>query len=100
MLDQSTAIATGQSTLGQLRELVIRVTRLNIAPGDIPDTASLFDDCGLDSTSVVDLVLAMEEAFGITIAEDELDADLFQSLDTLGAFVDSKRAEIGVGQAS
>jgi len=76
--------------LDTLKELVIEITQLKTPAAEIPDTANLFNDCGVDSTSLLDLVLAIEERFNITIDERELDIQLFQDLSVLAAFVQSK----------
>ena len=46
----------------------------------------------LDSMAVVQVIGALEEYFGIAIADDDINADIFQTLGTLAAFVQSKRA--------
>lgn len=84
---------TERSTLLNLKELAIKVAGLKIAPTEIRDDANLFDDCGLDSTSVVDMVFEIKGAFGIDIPEEEIDAELLQNISRLAEFVDAKRAE-------
>ncbi|MEO8037132.1 MAG: acyl carrier protein [Betaproteobacteria bacterium] len=44
----------------------------------------------LDSMAVVSVLTAVEERFDITIEDDELDAQTFESFGALVAFVDSK----------
>lgn len=44
----------------------------------------------LDSMAVVNLILALEEHFGIEVADDEIDASTFATLGSLGAFVEQK----------
>jgi acyl carrier protein len=83
--------ATRSEILTKLKELVIEVTQLKIAPEAISDTANLFNDCGLDSTSVVDLVVGLEQHFDITVDDDELDVKLFQDLSKLAEFVEAKQ---------
>ncbi len=46
----------------------------------------------LDSMAVVSLITAIEESFGITIDDDEIGADAFESLGSLAAFVERKLA--------
>jgi acyl carrier protein len=46
----------------------------------------------LDSMAVVGLITALEEHFGITIEDDEISAEVFETLGSLSAFVDSKLA--------
>jgi acyl carrier protein len=93
-LMESTATSTGTmtETITLLKKMVLDITQLKISPDQISDNANLFNDCGLDSTSVVDLVIAIEGEFGITIDEDELDVRLFQDLSCLSSFIETKQA--------
>jgi acyl carrier protein len=47
----------------------------------------------LDSMAVVNLITALEERFGITVADDEIDASAFETLGSLTSFVERKLAE-------
>jgi|HubBroStandDraft_5_1064220.scaffolds.fasta_scaffold1961645_1 acyl carrier protein len=73
-------------TLTALKQIVTDITKV----AEVRDDANLFEDCGLDSMSVLDLVLAIEEKFGISISADELQTELFQRVSNLAEFVDSK----------
>jgi acyl carrier protein len=44
----------------------------------------------LDSMAVVGLILALEEHFGIEVADDEIEASTFATLGSLSAFVEQK----------
>ena len=44
----------------------------------------------LDSIAVMELVLALEERFGITVEGEDVTADVFETLASLTAFVDAK----------
>ncbi|MEV6302503.1 acyl carrier protein [Actinoplanes sp. NPDC051861] len=44
----------------------------------------------LDSMAVLELVAALEERFGVTIDDDEVTADVFDTLKSLAALIDSK----------
>ena len=46
----------------------------------------------LDSIAVVNLITALEEHFGFTVADDEIDAAAFESLGSLTRFVEGKLA--------
>jgi acyl carrier protein len=85
--------AASPETLAKLKAMVLEITQLKISPDQVSDTANLFNDCGLDSTSVVELVVALEQEFDISIDEDELDVRLFQDIGELGRFVETKQAE-------
>ena len=44
----------------------------------------------LDSMAVVDVITALEEHFGISVADDEISAATFATLGSLSAFVEQK----------
>jgi acyl carrier protein len=46
----------------------------------------------LDSMAVVNVITALEEHFGFTVADDEIDAGTFATVGTLAAFVEQKLA--------
>ncbi|MBK4734312.1 acyl carrier protein [Noviherbaspirillum pedocola] len=46
----------------------------------------------LDSMAVIGLITALEEHFGIAVNDDEISAEVFETLGSLAAFVDSKLA--------
>jgi acyl carrier protein len=85
------AVTVDSEILAMLKRMVIAVSQANLAPEQISDHANLFNDCGLDSTSIVELVISMEEEFGIRFSEDEIDLKLFQDLARLGSYIESKR---------
>lgn len=93
MENTQTAVSPSQEVLTELKELILEVTQMKISPEDISDNANLFNDCGLDSTSVVDLIVGIEQKFDIGIDDDELDVKLFQNLSVLAGFVEEKRLE-------
>lgn len=85
------AVKPSKETIETLKQLVVEVTQVNINPSSIRDSANLFNDCGLDSTSVIDLVLSIEDSFGVSIDEDELVVTLFQDLSKLCALIEAKQ---------
>jgi acyl carrier protein len=46
----------------------------------------------LDSMAVLELVAALEQRFGVTIDDDDVTAEVFETLGSLGALVDDKLA--------
>jgi acyl carrier protein len=49
----------------------IIVEQLGVSPQEIAPEASFMDDLGADSLDIVELVMAMEEAFDIEIPDDD-----------------------------
>ena len=53
----------------KVREVI--VDQLNVEEGDVVEAASFVDDLGADSLDIVELVMALEEEFGISIPDEE-----------------------------
>jgi acyl carrier protein len=56
----------------------------SILLGNIPE---------LDSMAVVNVITALEDHFGITVDDDEISAQTFETVGTLTGFVEQKLAE-------
>lgn len=54
--------------------------------GISPDTR-LFEDIALDSTSVLELLMSLEDTIGLVIDLDELDSETFQTVGSLADYV-------------
>lgn len=55
--------------LEKVREVI--VDQLNAEADDVVEEASFVDDLGADSLDIVELVMALEEEFGISIPDEE-----------------------------
>jgi acyl carrier protein len=59
-----------------------------MGPDDIVDTSPLFGDgLGLDSIDALELVLAIEQTFGVKIEDEASGMKAFRSVDALVAFI-------------
>ena len=58
------------STIDRVREAIAEVLR--IAPAWVTDRAELANDLNADSLDMIELIMHLEEAFGIDIRRDEL----------------------------
>ena len=47
------------------------VEQLNVEEDDVTEDAAFIDDLGADSLDIVELVMALEEEFGISIPDEE-----------------------------
>ena len=56
--------------------------QLNISPDKITPESSIIDDLGADSLDVVELVMALEENFGVDIPDEEA-----EKISTIGDIV-------------
>ncbi len=58
-----------QNVTERVREIIQQ--QLDVDPGDIKSESSFIDDLGADSLAIVELVLALEEAFEIDIPDED-----------------------------
>lgn len=74
-------------------ELTKRILVTNLQLGDMPldaDTLIIGDMPQFNSLSIANLIAAIEEELGCAIEDDEISAELFESVGTLASFIESK----------
>jgi acyl carrier protein len=75
-----------------------RITRLFVEHLNV-DIASFDTDLLntgiLDSLQFVELLLRLENEFGLTVSLDDLEIDFFRSIDTIAAFVANRERPTG-----
>ncbi|MFD6951499.1 acyl carrier protein [Nocardiopsis sp. TSRI0078] len=54
---------------------------------DLDGGVRLFDDLHLDSTSMLEVLMGLEESIGLEVAPEDLEIEAFESVDTLTDFV-------------
>lgn len=81
------------STSTSLREILEAVLGPQALPQPLDDDALLLGAVPeIDSMAVIAVLTAIEEAFGFSIADDEVSADMFETFGSLRRFVESRAA--------
>jgi acyl carrier protein len=78
----------------ELKQLIINGLRLqDIVPDGIIDDQPIFvEGLGLDSIDALELVVLIEERFGIAIPDEEVGKKVFASINALADFVAAERS--------
>ena len=75
---------------GRLREFVL--SNYYVPTSDaISDETSLFEGGYVDSTGVLELIVFIESAFGVTVADAETVPENLDSIARIAAFIERKR---------
>jgi acyl carrier protein len=82
MMDRSKLVSAVETALSEVLER--EVTGLT-------EDARLFEDMHLDSTSVLELLMALEDIVGISVDPETLDMDDFKSVGTLATYLDAQQ---------
>jgi len=71
-MEPSTKIPSPEEVKQKVKEILIDESQLRgIGLDDISEDAHLIDDLGLDSTDLVSVIFGIEEAFDISISDEE-----------------------------
>ena len=81
----------------KLKELLVSGLRLqDTDPSAIADDQPIFvEGLGLDSIDALELVVLIEEHFGIAIPDEEVGKSAFASIDALAEYISAEQARAG-----
>ena len=71
----------------RLKSMLVDRLHLKVRPADVPSDVSLQTAYGVDSVSLLELVVGLEEAFGVRIEDGDFNVQNFATVAALRAFV-------------
>jgi len=74
---------------------VAMVQVLNRDVSELGENAGLFEDLSLDSTSVIELLMGLEDTMDLEIDPDDLEPEVFRTVSTLADFIEAGFANAG-----
>lgn len=84
-----------RALIDELKQLVVTALRIeDFDPQEIKDEDPLFGDegLGLDSVDALELVVHIEQQYGIQIEDEEVGRKAFASITALAEFITAKKA--------
>ena len=79
------------STLDEVRQILCEVLQLDDRANSVTESTPLLGGIPeFDSMAVVGVITALEENYGFVVDDDEIDAQVFETLGSLVAFVEGK----------
>jgi acyl carrier protein len=85
-----------EKLLNELKSKIVEVLNLqDVNPDEIdPDEQLVGGRLGIDSIDVLEMVMMIEQDYGVVIDNKELGAQVFVSLNTLAAYLQSQSPEL------
>ena len=72
----------------RLKKLLVERLKLQVEPGSIDEDAPLFGEgLGLDSIDALELVVGLEQEFGVQVPDEAVGREAFASISALAEFV-------------
>jgi len=76
----------------KLKNMIVERLKLQVSPDEIDDTAPLFGEgLGLDSIDALELVVGLEQEFGVQVPDEAVGREAFASIDALCDFITKNR---------
>ena len=76
----------------QIKKMIVERLFLNVTPGEIKDDSPLMETFGIDSVALFELVVGLEDEFGVAMEDADFQVSTFHTVNSIAAFVESKRA--------
>ena len=79
-----------KTTQERIKDLIIEKVLVGVNPDEISNDSELVSELGLDSIQIIGLIGGLEEEFDIVLEDDDLDFELFSTINNLAKLVDAK----------
>ena len=75
----------------RLKTMIVERLLLKIEPSEIGNEDDLMDTLSVDSVQIFEIVIGLEEEFGVVFEEEEFDIELFKSVKTMTDAIQEKQ---------
>jgi acyl carrier protein len=77
-----------------VKEIMVERLFLKVAPEEIADDAPLMEEMGVDSVSVFEIVVGLEEVYEISFEDDDFTLENFATPKAIADYVRRKLGEV------
>ena len=74
----------------KIKTILVNKTKFAISKEDINDKTNLFDDLGMDSIEMLELIVEFEDGFGIEFDDDDIDAEVLGNVSKIVELIRGK----------
>ncbi len=75
----------------RIKNLIVERLFLSVAPNSIADDAPLMETYDIDSVALFELVVGLEDEFGIAMEDVDFQIDTFRTVNSITAFVQDRQ---------
>lgn len=75
-----------------VKEIMVERLFLKISPDQIADDTEIMPELGVDSVSVFEIVVGLEEIYGISFADDEFQLETFRTPKSIADYVRARQS--------
>ena len=75
----------------EIKAMIVDRLFLPVEPGEIADDANLMDTYGIDSGNLFEIVVGLEEDFGVSLDDTDFSTETFACVNNIADFVVQKR---------
>ena len=72
----------------EIKKIIAKQLRIDVSK--ISDDSNLLDDLGVDSLEMIEVVMALEERFGLSVPDEDLIK--LKTVNDAAAYIESKKA--------
>jgi len=74
----------------RIKKMIVERLFLNVTPEQIGDTEPLMETYGIDSVALFELVVGLEDEFGVSMEETDFQISTFATVNSIAAFLEAK----------
>jgi acyl carrier protein len=86
-----------ESVEDTIKRMIVERLFLDIDPAEIDDDKSLVDEYGVDSVAVLEIVVGLEEVYGLSFEDEDFSPEMFETVKSIADYVREQAPEAGIG---